>query len=77
MFFKMDVLKNVVKFTGKHICWSNEVAGHKTCNFIKRKVQHRCFSVKFAEFLRTLFFTELLQGLLLHWLEMVFKISKV
>ena len=31
----------------------NEVAGMKTCNFIKKRLQHMCFHVKFAKFLRT------------------------
>ena len=31
----------------------NKVADLKTCNFIKRRLQHRCFPVKFAKFLRT------------------------
>ena len=26
----------------------------KACNFIKKRLQHRCFPVKFAKFLRTL-----------------------
>ena len=30
-----------------------KVAGLKACNFIKKRLQHRCFSVEFAKFLRT------------------------
>ena len=37
----------------------------KAWNFIKRRLQHRCFLVKFAKFLRTPFFTEHLRWLLL------------
>ena len=33
----------------------NKVAGLKTCNFIKKRLQHRCFRVKFAKYLRTSF----------------------
>ena len=40
MFFKISVLKNFTIFTG---------------NFIKRWLQHRCFSVNIAKFLRTVF----------------------
>ena len=47
MFFKIDVLKNFANFIGKHQCWS------LACNFIKKRLQHRCFHVKFANFLRT------------------------
>ena len=36
----------------------NKVADIKTCNFIKKRHQHKSFPVKFAKFLRTLFFTK-------------------
>ena len=48
MFFKIDVLKNFANFTEKHL---------KACNFIKKRLQHRCFPVKFAKFLKAPFFT--------------------
>ena len=31
----------------------NKIAGPKVSNFIKKRLQHRCFLVKFAKFLRT------------------------
>ena len=31
------------------------VTGLQRCNFIKKRLQHRCFPVKFAKFLRTSF----------------------
>ena len=34
----------------------NEVAGQKACNFIKKRLYNRCFSTKFAKFLRTTFY---------------------
>ena len=34
----------------------NEVAGLKTCNFIKKRHQHRSFPVNIAKFLRTVFY---------------------
>ena len=43
----------------------NKVADLRACNFIKKRLQHRYFPVKFAKFLRTPFFTEHLQWLLL------------
>ena len=46
---KKGVLKNFANFTGKHLCWSLLQA----CNFIKKRLQHWCFHVKFATFLRT------------------------
>ena len=36
----------------------NKVAGLQTYNFVKKRLQHRCYLLKFAKFLRTLFFTE-------------------
>ena len=30
----------------------------KACNFVKKRLQHRCYLVKFAKYLRILFFTE-------------------
>ena len=43
----------------------NKVAGLKVCNFIEKRLQHRCKTVEFAKFLRTSFFTEHLRWLLL------------
>ena len=37
----------------------------KACNFIKKRLWHRCFPVNFAKFLRTLFLTERLRWMLL------------
>ena len=34
----------------------NKVAGQRACNFIKMRIQHRCFQVKFLKFLATPFF---------------------
>ena len=49
VFWKKGVLRNFVKFTGKHLCQSlffDKVAG----------LRHGCFPVNFAKFLRTPFF---------------------
>ena len=40
---KIAVLKNFATFTGKHL---------QACNFIKKRLQHRCFPVNIAKFLR-------------------------
>ena len=64
---KIGVLKNFANFKRKHLFWSlffNKVAGLKACKFITKGLQHRCFPVKFAKFLRTSFFTEHLRWLL-------------
>ena len=51
----MDALKNFVMFTRKHLCWSLLELKLKGCNFIKRRLQHRCFPGNIAKFLRTVF----------------------
>ena len=58
MFFKI--------FTRKHLCWSlfNKVAC-VACNFIKKRLEHRCFLVNIAKILKTAFFIEHLQWLIL------------
>ena len=44
---------------------STVTEGLKSCNFIKKRFQERCFPVNIAKFLRTAFFIEHLRGLLL------------
>ena len=51
MFFKKGVQKNFTTFTEKHVLES--FFNKKACNFIKKRLQHRCVPVKFAKFLRT------------------------
>ena len=43
----------------------NKYTGLKDCKFIKKRLQHRCFPVKFAKFLRSLSFKEHIRWLLL------------
>ena len=42
----------------------NKVAGLKAWSFIEKRLQHRCFPVKYAKFFRTSFFIERLRWLL-------------
>ena len=61
MFFKIGALKNFANFYRKTPVLDslfNKVAGPQACSFIKKRLQHRCFPVKFAKLLRTPFFTE-------------------
>ena len=62
------VLKNFTNFAGKHLCWSLFFKGAclQPCNFIKKRLQHSCFPVKFAKFLRTSFLKNICERLLLH-----------
>ena len=47
----MEFLKNSAKKTQKDLLWSFWLA----CNFIKKRLQHRCFFSEFVKFLRTPF----------------------
>ena len=50
---KKGVLRNFANFTGKQLWWSLFLTGLKACNFIKKRLQHRCFPLEFKKFLRT------------------------
>ena len=55
---RKGVLRNFVKFTGKHLCQSllfNKVAGLRPATSLKKKLWHMCFPINFAKFLRTPF----------------------
>ena len=58
VFCKKGVLRNLPKFTGKHL-------SQRPATLFKKRLWHRCFPVNFAKFLRTPFFTEHLRCLLL------------
>ena len=56
IFCKNAVLKNFAIFTEKQLFWSlflNRNTGLQYCNFIKKRLQHKCFPVNIAKFLRT------------------------
>ena len=58
VFSMKSVLKDFVKFTGKHLCRSlflNEVAGLRPATSLKNRLLHICFTVNFAKCLRTPF----------------------
>ena len=66
MFFKIGFLKNFANFKGKELCWSLFLIQlQASCNFIKKRLQHRCFLLKFAKFFMNTFFAEHLRQLLL------------
>ena len=52
---KKGAIKNFAIFTGKHLCCSLFLIkrGLQACNFIEKRLQHRCFPVNIAKFLRT------------------------
>ena len=70
VFCKKVVLRNLTKFTGKHLCQSlfffNKVAGQRPATLLKKRLLHRCFPVNFVKILRTPFYIEHLWWLLLY-----------
>ena len=67
VFCKKRVLRNLAKFTGKHLCqrlFFNKVAG-QACNFIKKESQAQVFYCKFCQISKKAFFTKQLRLLLL------------
>ena len=64
VFCKKGVLRYFTKFTRKYLCQSLFLQP-EPCNFIKKRLRHRCFPVNFVKFLRTPFFIEQLWWLLL------------
>ena len=72
VFCEKGVPTNFAKFTWKHLCWSlvfNKVEDLQPATFLKRRLWHRCFPAYFAKFLRTPFYTEHLQWLLLKFIS--------
>ena len=70
LFFKIGVIKNFAIFTGKHVLKSlfNKLraCNCQACNFIKKRIKRRCFSVNLAKFFRAAFFVEHLWWLLVN-----------
>ena len=55
---KKRPFENFAKFAGKQLYWSlffNKVTGLRPRTLLKKRLQHRYFSVNFAKFLRTFF----------------------
>ena len=53
----------------------NRFAGFKTCNFVKKGLQHRCFLVNIARFLRTIILVKICEQLFLQFLLLTVNIS--
>ena len=55
VFSKKVVLRNFVKFTGKHLCqflFLNKVVGMRPATLLKKRLWHRCFPVNFDRFFK-------------------------
>ena len=60
--YKKGVLKNIANFT-----WKTRVGVSYLLNFIKKRLKHRCFPMKFAKFLRTPILKKICERLLLNF----------
>ena len=73
MFFQIGVPKNFAIFTGKHLCWSLfliKLQAFRSITLLQIDSNTGFFPVKFANFLRTLCFTEHIR-----WLHLSVMIS--
>ena len=63
IFLKIGILKNFANVTGKDLRWSlfSKNLHAEVLQLHKKRLQHRCFPVKFAKFLRATFLREHLQ----------------
>ena len=50
---KKGVLKSFPNFIGKHLWCSLYLIKLPACNFIKKRLQHKCFPVNFGKLLKT------------------------
>ena len=53
----------------------NRFAGFKTCNFPKKGIRHRCFSVNIAKFLRAIILVKICEQLFLQFLLLTVNIT--
>ena len=68
VFYKKIALKNFTTFTEKYLCsclFFKKNAGLQACSFIKKRLQHSCFLMNIAKFLRTPVLKNICERLLL------------
>ena len=67
LFYKKAIVKNFAIFTGKHLC---------SCNFIKKRLQHRCFPVNSVKLLRKPILRTSVNGCFCHFSRALYVITK-
>ena len=72
VFFKTGALNNFTNFTKKPVLESY----FKACSFIEKRRQHRCFPMKFANFLSTHFLQDTSGGCFLMNSSLVSNVNK-
>ena len=68
VFYEKGVLRNFIKFTGKHLSQSvffNKVTDLGPATLFKKRLCHRCFPANFAKFIRTPFLQKTSDSLLM------------
>ena len=70
MFYKIDVLKNLLKFKGKYCKGISFLLKLQVgCSTFLKKLLHKCFPANFAKFLRAIFFLNTVGRLHLHFIK--------
>ena len=80
VFCKKGIVRNFTKFTEKHLrqrLFFNKVAGLRPATLLKKSLWHRCSPVNFVKFLRTPFFIDNLQWLLLLFIKPSASVKKI
>ena len=62
-----EICRNIYRKTLVLGALFNKVAGVKACNFIKKRLQHRCFAMNIAKSLRTAFYRTALLVVSVYW----------
>ena len=67
MFHKKKLFLKISQYSQENTCWTlfNKVAVPEACSSIKKRLQHRCFPVYIAKFLRTAILKNIYERLLL------------
>ena len=74
MFYKKAALNNFVIFTGKHLCWSLLLIKLQAW----RRLQHKCFLVNIAKFLRTPILKNICNGCFCQYLsKILFRLNAI
>ena len=69
----LKILRSIHRKTPALESLFNKAAGLLTCNLIKKRLQHRCFPVNIAKFLKTPILKNICEGLLLCEMKIISK----
>ena len=75
MYHKLKKIRNIYRKTPVLESPFNRLSGCKTCNFLKKRLRHRCFPLNIAKFLRVPILMKICEQLLLLFLLLTVNIS--